>query len=39
VRQLQGAAGERQVPGARQGVTQNIGGPGAVAFVSVLRRM
>ncbi len=37
VRQVQGAAGARQIPGARQGVTQNIGGPGAVAFVSVLR--
>ncbi|MEK7867166.1 MAG: acetyl-CoA acetyltransferase [Planctomycetota bacterium] len=39
VRQIQGAAGKRQVPGARQAATQNIGGPGAVAFVSVLRAM
>ena len=38
-RQLQGAAGARQIPGARQGITQNIGGPGAVAFVSVLRKL
>ncbi|MEK7468657.1 MAG: acetyl-CoA acetyltransferase [Planctomycetota bacterium] len=36
VRQLQGKAGKCQVPGARVGLTQNIGGPGAVAFVSVL---
>lgn len=39
VRQIQGAAGKRQVPNARQAATQNIGGPGAVAFVSVLRAM
>ncbi|MBI3097241.1 MAG: hypothetical protein HYY93_03195 [Planctomycetes bacterium] len=39
MRQIQGVAEGRQVSGARQGVTQNIGGPGAVAFVSVLRRM
>ena len=38
VRQIQGAAGARQVAGAKLGITQNIGGPGAVAFVSVLRR-
>lgn len=39
VRQIQGAAGRSQVAGARQGLTQNIGGPGAVSFVSVLRAM
>jgi acetyl-CoA C-acetyltransferase len=36
VRHLRGQAGERQVPGARVGLTHNIGGPGAVAGVLVL---
>jgi len=33
---LRGRAGERQVEGARVGLTHNIGGPGAVASVIVL---
>ncbi|MBI2894848.1 MAG: hypothetical protein HYY06_14935 [Deltaproteobacteria bacterium] len=33
---LRGRAGDRQVPGARLGLTHNIGGPGAVAVVIVL---
>ncbi len=35
-RQLQGRAGERQVPDARLGLAHNIGGPGAVASVTIL---
>jgi len=34
---LRGDAGERQVEGAKTGVTHNIGGPGAIASVIVLR--
>jgi len=34
--QLRGQAGERQVPGARIGLAHNLGGPGAVACVSIL---
>jgi acetyl-CoA C-acetyltransferase len=36
VQQLQGRAGDRQVPGARVGLAHNLGGPGAVACVSIL---
>ncbi len=36
VEHLRGAAGERQIPDARLGLTHNIGGPGAVAAVMVL---
>ncbi len=36
VRQLQGKAGERQLSGVRLGLAHNIGGPGAVAAVTVL---
>ena len=36
VEHLRGTAGERQVPGARTGLTHNIGGPGAVASVIIL---
>ncbi|MEM2870579.1 MAG: acetyl-CoA acetyltransferase [Thermoplasmata archaeon] len=35
-RQLQGRAGKRQVPDARLGLAHNIGGPGAVASVTIL---
>lgn len=35
-RQLQGRAGERQVPNPRLGLLHNIGGPGAVAAVTIL---
>jgi acetyl-CoA C-acetyltransferase len=34
---LRGNAGERQVEGAKTGVTHNIGGPGAIASVILLR--
>jgi acetyl-CoA C-acetyltransferase len=34
--QLQGRAGERQVANARLGLAHNLGGPGAVACVSIL---
>jgi len=34
---LRGTAGERQVEGAKTGVTHNIGGPGAIASVIVLK--
>jgi acetyl-CoA C-acetyltransferase len=34
--QLRGTAGDRQVEGAKTGVTHNIGGPGAIASVIVL---
>ena len=34
---LRGNAGERQVKGAKTGLTHNIGGPGAIASVIVLR--
>jgi len=33
---LRGTAGERQIPDARIGLTHNIGGPGAVAAVTIL---
>ncbi len=36
VTQLRGEAGERQVPGARVGLTQNMGGTGASTLVHVL---
>jgi acetyl-CoA C-acetyltransferase len=36
VSQLRGAAGERQVPGARRGLAQNMGGTGASTLVHVL---
>ncbi len=36
VQQLQGRAGERQVQGARVGLAHNLGGPAAVACVSIL---
>ena len=36
---LRGDAGPRQVKGAKLGVAHNIGGPGAVAAVTVLRAM
>jgi len=35
---LRGNAGERQVKGAKKGVTHNIGGPGAIASVIVLNK-
>jgi acetyl-CoA C-acetyltransferase len=34
--QLRGEAGERQIPGARLGLAQNLGGSGATAVVTVL---
>jgi len=37
-KQLRGEAGERQVPGARVGLTHNVGGIGQYCFVHVLRR-
>ena len=33
---LRGTAGDRQIPGARLGLTHNIGGPGAVGAVMIL---
>ena len=33
--QLRGAAGERQVPGARRALTHNVGGAGATAAVTI----
>ena len=33
---LRGTAGDRQIPAARIGLTHNIGGPGAVAAVTIL---
>lgn len=36
VEQLRGEAGERQIPGARLGLAQNLGGSGATAVVSIL---
>lgn len=35
-RQLQGRAGQRQVPNAELGLLHNIGGPGAVSAVTIL---
>jgi acetyl-CoA C-acetyltransferase len=37
VQQLRGAAGPTQVPGARIGMTQNIGGSGAAVITHILR--
>ncbi len=39
VRQLRGQSGERQVPGARLGLTHNIGGTGATAVVHLFERV
>jgi len=39
VQQLRGLAGANQVPGARIGVAQNIGGSGATVITHVLERM
>ena len=39
VQHLRGTAGDRQVAGAKCGVAHNIGGPGAVAAVAVLRAL
>ncbi len=36
--QLRGEAGERQVPGAKVGLTHNVGGSGGTAVVSLLRK-
>jgi acetyl-CoA C-acetyltransferase len=36
IRQLQGDAGKRQVKDAKMGLAHNIGGPGAVASVTIL---
>ncbi|WP_162824404.1 acetyl-CoA acetyltransferase [Peterkaempfera bronchialis] len=34
--QVTGRAGDRQIPGARRGLAHNLGGPGAVAAITVL---
>jgi acetyl-CoA C-acetyltransferase len=39
VQQLRGLAGANQVPGARLGMTQNIGGSGATVVTHILERM
>jgi acetyl-CoA C-acetyltransferase len=39
VRQLRGEAGERQVPGARIGLSHNIGGTGATSVVHLFERV
>ncbi|MGD2177319.1 MAG: thiolase domain-containing protein, partial [Anaerolineae bacterium] len=39
VQQLRGLAGENQVPDARLGMAQNIGGSGATVVTHILRRM
>lgn len=39
VNQLRGEAGKRQVDGAEIGLAQNVGGSGATAVVTILRRM
>ncbi len=39
VQQLRGEAGENQVPNARIGMVQNIGGSGATAITHILERM
>jgi len=36
VKQLRGEAGERQVAGAKRGLTQNMGGSGGSAVVHIL---
>ncbi|MDO8366661.1 MAG: acetyl-CoA acetyltransferase [Saprospiraceae bacterium] len=38
VSHLRGIAGDRQVKGAKRGLTHNIGGPGAIASVIVLNK-
>jgi acetyl-CoA C-acetyltransferase len=38
VKQLRGEAGKRQVPGAKIGLTHNVGGIGQYTFVQILRR-
>jgi acetyl-CoA C-acetyltransferase len=37
--QLRGEAGENQLPDARTGMTQNIGGSGATIITHILERM
>ena len=37
--QLRGEAGERQVPGARTGLTHNVGGNGQVTCVNIAQRL
>jgi acetyl-CoA C-acetyltransferase len=39
VQQLRGQAGEAQLPGARVGMAQNIGGSGATVVTHILERM
>ena len=39
VKQLRGEAGERQVQGARVGMTQNMGGTGASCVVHIMEVM
>jgi acetyl-CoA C-acetyltransferase len=39
VQQLRGLAGENQVPDARLGMAQNVGGSGATVVTHVLERM
>jgi acetyl-CoA C-acetyltransferase len=39
VQQLRGLAGENQVPDARLGIAQNIGGSGATVVTHILERM
>jgi len=39
VDQLRGRAGKRQVKGAKVGLTQNVGGSGATAVVSILKQI
>jgi acetyl-CoA C-acetyltransferase len=39
VQQLRGLAGENQVPNARLGMAQNIGGSGATVITHILERM
>jgi acetyl-CoA C-acetyltransferase len=39
VQQLRGDAGETQVPGARLGMAQNIGGSGATILTHILKRV